>query len=105
GQSRSSARSTRYTPPWPPHVPFLPKDVTPATTFESPRKFGPPESPKHVPPVLALLDRMIEPSPVYPVLIWIRRGYETIRTLRATSFHDAASGNAFWTPYPTAVTN
>ena len=45
----------------------IPKDVTPATTFVLPIKFGPPESPKHVPPVLALFDSSIEPSPVYPV--------------------------------------
>jgi hypothetical protein len=41
----------RDTPPVPAQLPFMPKDVTPATTFESPREFGPPESPKQVPPV------------------------------------------------------
>ena len=43
-------------PPCPPQVGFLPYDVTPAITSVSPTKFGPPESPKQVPPVLALLD-------------------------------------------------
>ena len=96
--SRTSGRSTRNTPPVPPHVQLSPNDVTPATTFESPRKFGPPESPKHVPPVLVLFDRTSEPGPVNPVLIWIRWGCETIRTRSATSFHAAASGNAFCSP-------
>ena len=31
-------------------------DVTPPITLLSPMKFGPPESPKHVPPVFALFD-------------------------------------------------
>ncbi len=55
-QSKSPERSTRETPPVPPQVEFNPKDVTPARTFELPMKFGPPESPKHVPPVFALFD-------------------------------------------------
>ena len=38
--------STRYTPPVPPQLPFFPYEVTPPTTFESPMKVGPPESPK-----------------------------------------------------------
>ena len=80
-----------------------PNDVTPATTFVSPRKFGPPESPKQVPPVWALLDSTSEPSPVKPVLIWISCGWATIRTRWATSFHAAASGKAFCRPYPTDV--
>jgi hypothetical protein len=37
-----------------------PYDVTPPTTFELPMKFGPPESPKHVPPVAWLLDSRSE---------------------------------------------
>ena len=48
---RSSSRSTRYTPPVPAQLPLRPYDVTPATTFVSPMKLGPPESPKQVPPV------------------------------------------------------
>jgi hypothetical protein len=39
-----------------------------------PTKFGPPESPKQVPPVLALFESSNEKSPTMPPLIWIRRG-------------------------------
>jgi len=45
----------RKTPPVPAQLPLMPNDVTPATTLVSrspaPRKLGPPESPKQVPPV------------------------------------------------------
>jgi hypothetical protein len=68
-QSRSSARSTRYTPPVPAQLPLRPNEVTPPTTRLLPMKFGPPESPKQVPPVWALFDNRSEPSPVTPVLI------------------------------------
>ena len=50
-KSRTSCRSVRKTPPVPAQLLFRPKDVIPATTLLFPRKFGPPESPKHVPPV------------------------------------------------------
>ena len=53
----------------PPHVPLIPNEVTPPITLEVPMKFGPPESPKQVPPVLVLFDKTKEPSPVKPVLI------------------------------------
>lgn len=72
--------------------------MTPTTTLESPRKFGPPESPKHVPPVFALLDNMIEKSPVNPVLTCRRCGSATMRTRSAWVFHAAAVGKAFWSP-------
>ncbi len=66
----------RKTPPVPAQLPFTPNDVTPATTFESARKLGPPESPKQVPPVFLLFDSRSEKSPVKPgVLIWMRRGW------------------------------
>ena len=39
------------TPPVPAQFPLIPKDVTPAMTLLFPRKLGPPESPKQVPPV------------------------------------------------------
>ena len=88
----------RNTPPVPAQVPLRPNDVTPAMTFELPRKFGPPESPKHVPPVLALFDSRIEKSPVKPVLIWISCGCATMRMRSATFFQDAASGKHCWSP-------
>ena len=66
-------------------------------------KLGPPESPKQVPPVLALFDSRREKSPVKPVLIWIRCGYATMRTRWAWFFQEAASGKLSCRPYPTAV--
>ncbi len=53
-------------------LPLRPKEITPAITLESPIKFGPPESPKHVPPVESLLDNISEKSFTIPPLIWIR---------------------------------
>src|SRR4030042_716844 len=76
-KSSTSCRSVRNTPPVPPQVLFMPNEVIPATMFVSPRKFGPPESPKHVPPLLALLESSIEKSPVKPVLICSSHGYAT----------------------------
>jgi hypothetical protein len=38
----------------------------PATVFELPRKFGPPESPKHVPPAFVLFERSIAKLPPWP---------------------------------------
>ncbi len=72
---RTSWRSVRNTPPVPAQLPLTPNEVMPATTLVSPRKLGPPESPKQVPPVFALLDRSIDPIPVKPgVSIWISLG-------------------------------
>ena len=82
----TSGRSTRKTPPVPPHVPLIPNDVTPAMTLLEPRKFGPPESPKQVPPVDALFDSSSYPGPVKPVLICSRCGVATMRTFSATTF-------------------
>ena len=65
-KSRTSSRSIRKTLPVPAQFPLRPKEVTPATTLLSPRKLGPPESPKHVPPVAWLLDNSREKSPVKP---------------------------------------
>ena len=59
-QSRLQDRSTRNTPPVPAQLPLIPNEVTPPITSESPMKFGPPESPKQVPPVLALFDSRSE---------------------------------------------
>jgi hypothetical protein len=58
--SWTSARSTRNTPPVPAQLPLRPNEVTPATTLLVPRKFGPPEALKQVPPVWALVDRSSE---------------------------------------------
>ena len=70
----------------PAQLPFLPYDVTPATMFVPARKFGPPESPKQVPPVLELLDSCIAKSPTNPgTLIWTSFGWEIIRVRTATS--------------------
>ena len=48
-------------------MPLSPNEVTPATTFDVPTKFGPPESPKQVPPVEVLFDsnrfRFVEDKP------------------------------------------
>src|SRR6266545_5011535 len=63
----------------------------------SPMKFGPPESPKHVPPLLALSDRIRSPSAGSPASGWLieySHGLATLRTRTAWSFHDAASGKA-----------
>ncbi len=60
-KSRSADRSTQYTPPVPAQVPLSPKEVTPPTTHESPMRFGLPESPKQVPPVLALFEEPLHP--------------------------------------------
>ena len=40
----------------PPQLPLRPNDVTPPTTLDVPMKFGPPESPKQVPPVFVLFE-------------------------------------------------
>ena len=65
---------------------FRLNDVTPATTMLDPRKFGPPESPKQVPPVDALFERSIEYSPTDGELSFTRCGSATIRTRFAVSF-------------------
>ena len=82
---------------------FLPNEVTPAITVDEPMKFGPPESPEHVPPVWALFERISELSPVGPVLIEISFGVETMRVLSALFLYAVASGKLFCRPYPTAV--
>ena len=98
-KSRTFCLSMRKTPPVPAHFGFIPNDVTPATMLLSPRKLGPPESPKQVPPVLGLLDRSREKSPVNPgALIWIRNGYATMRTRSVSSFQSAAVGKLNWSP-------
>ena len=68
-KSSTSRLSRRNTPPVPPHVPLRPNEVTPATTLLVPRKFGPPESPKQVPPVEWLFESSSEKPPVKPVSI------------------------------------
>jgi len=84
-KSRLQLRSMRKTPPVPAQLPLRPNDVTPATMFVSRRKFGPPESPKHVPPVDALFDSSSEKSPVNPgTLIWFSFGVENIRIRSAS---------------------
>src|SRR5437762_11158095 len=95
----TSARARRNTPPVPPHEPFRPNEVTPATTMLSPRKFGPPESPKQVPPLAALFDSSNEKGPVNPVFFWINHGLATIRIFCETIW----AGLIRCTPYPTEV--
>src|SRR6058998_2128658 len=90
-------------PPVPAQVRFRPNEVTPARTFEPPRKFGPPESPKQVPPLFVLFERSSAKSPTKPVLICKSHGVATILWRIAMSFHPAASGNDACRPYPTAV--
>ena len=62
-KSWTFSRSIRKTPPVPAQLPFNPNEVTPATTLLSPKKLGPPESPKQVPPVAWLLVNSREKSP------------------------------------------
>ncbi len=53
----SSGWSRRYAPPMPPQLGLMPNDVTATTTFEFVlSNVGPPESPKHVPPVAVLFE-------------------------------------------------
>ena len=68
-KSSTFCLSVRKTPPVPAQLLFIPKDVMPARVFVSPRKLAPPESPKHVPPLLGLFDSSIEKSPVKPGLL------------------------------------
>jgi len=70
-----------------------PNEGTPARIFELPTKFGPPESPKHVPPLLALFERSSEKSPMIPPLIWCSHGVATIRGRIATSFRAQRNEN------------
>ena len=48
---RISGRSTRGEYVTPAQLPFVTKELTASTTLVPPSTFGPPESPKHVPPL------------------------------------------------------
>ena len=63
----------RKTPPVPAQLPLRPKEVTPATTLLSPRKLGPPESPKQVPPVEWLAGLVFHRGGEYNLLEWYAR--------------------------------
>ena len=59
-KARSSGWSRRYAPPLPVQLGLWPHDVTATTWFEFvSSNVGPPESPKHVPPVAVLFERTI----------------------------------------------
>ena len=72
-------------------------------TVVEPTKFGPPLSPKQVPPAAALSDTIRSMSDANGVLFWISQGWATLRTRIASSFQAAASGVELGTTYPHPV--
>jgi hypothetical protein len=81
-----------------------PYEVT--ATIVLPMKVGPPESPKHVPPVDELLEISMAKSPTFALLIWSKWGRATILS-RSSSVNIASAGvsggNERCSPYPTVV--
>ena len=58
-------------------------------------KFGPPESPKHVPPELALLESRMAKSPTFLSSMATSFGVANRRIFTSSSFHDADGGKLF----------